>query len=224
VTNVLFYPINPQSALTSKWIGESEKLVRKLFLVARDMVPSIIFMDEIDALLGSRKSDNEHESSRRFKTEFMVQVDGITKPDDQCSKKGHLLLVACTNCPWDVDSAVMRRFPRRIFVPLPDEQSRRALIASLLKKMDKHAVTTRQITTLVGQTHGYTCSDITAIASEVSFGPLRSLGGMNAIQKCKKSDLRPVQMQDFEAVLATASKSVTEDQLQRYDDWQKQQQ
>jgi fidgetin-like protein 1 len=213
-----------QSALTSKWMGEAEKLVRKLFLVARDMVPSILFLDEIDALLGSRKSDNEHEASRRLKTEFMVQVDGITKPEDDTSA-GNLLLLACTNCPWDVDSAVMRRFPRRIFVPLPDDEARRSLIAKLLQKAGKHNIAARQISTLVRQTQGFTCADITAIASEASFGPLRALGDMQAIQNCRAADLRPVQMKDFESVLANgASKSVTAEQLKRYDDWQQQQQ
>jgi ATP-dependent 26S proteasome regulatory subunit len=213
-----------QSALTSKWMGEAEKLVRKLFLVARDMVPSILFLDEIDALLGSRKSDNEHEASRRLKTEFMVQVDGVTKPDDDVSA-GNLLLLACTNCPWDVDSAVMRRFPRRIFVPLPDDEARRALIVKLLQKAGKHSITARQISALVRKTQGFTCADITAIASEASFGPLRALGDMQAIQNCRAGDLRPVQMNDFESALANgATKSVTAEQLKRYDDWQQQQQ
>lgn len=97
------------SSLTSKWHGESEKLLRTLFQVARAAAPSIIFLDEVDALLSSRKSgDGEHEASRRFKTEFMTQVDGIvngvTRDDDDDDVKNHLLLIACTNCPWDVDA------------------------------------------------------------------------------------------------------------------------
>lgn len=206
-------------------MGDSEKMVRKLFQVARELAPSILFLDEIDALLGSRKSDNEHEASRRLKTEFMVQMDGITKHDEGNSSSGrHLLLIACTNCPWDVDSAVMRRFPRRIFAPLPDSETRRALIEYLLQKTGKHSVTTRQIATLVKRTEGFTCSDITAIASEAAFGPLRSLGGIEAIKDCTAADVRPVQLKDFESVInGGATKSVTGAQLQRYDEWQRQQ-
>jgi spastin len=86
------------SALTSKWHGEGEKLVRTLFEVARAAAPSIIFVDEMDALLSSRKSDGEHEASRRFKTEFMTQMDGIVKGNNNNGK--HLLVISCTNCPW----------------------------------------------------------------------------------------------------------------------------
>ena len=118
-------------------------MVRKLFQMARELSPSIVFLDEMDAVLGSRKTDGEHEASRRLKTEFMVQMDGISKPDDGSSTGRHMLLIACTNCPWDVDSAVMRRFPRRILVPLPDGEARKALIELLLRKIGKHNVTAR---------------------------------------------------------------------------------
>lgn len=207
----------------SKWMGEAEKLVRMLFKVARDMAPSILFLDEIDALLGSRLSENEHEASRRLKTEFMIQVDGIMKLDETNGR--HLLLLACTNCPWDVDSAVMRRFPRRTFVSLPDKDARHSLIAKLLQKTGKHSISPREVDILVEKTNNFTCADIAAIASQASFGPLRSLGDMNAIRRCKATDVRPVQFRDFEAVFAKgATKSVTDAQLQKYDDWQKQQQ
>lgn len=91
------------SALTSKWHGEGEKLLRTLFAVAMDAAPSIIFFDEIDALLSTRKGgENEHEASRRFKTEFMVQMDGIvsgnsSSNDDDISHR--VLVLGCSNCP-----------------------------------------------------------------------------------------------------------------------------
>ena len=91
------------SALTSKWHGEGEKLLKTLFQVARAAAPSIIFVDEMDALLSSRKSEGEHEASRRFKTEFMTNLDGIVKNGgggDGNDKNGkHLLVIAATNCP-----------------------------------------------------------------------------------------------------------------------------
>lgn len=101
---------------TSKWMGEAEKLVRALFTVARQMSPSLIFVDEVDSLLSARKSDGEHEASRRLKTEFMVQMDGIANVEGD-ERSSNMLVLACTNCPWDVDSAVLRRFPRRLLFP-----------------------------------------------------------------------------------------------------------
>ena len=210
------------SAVTSKFLGEAEKLVRSLFRVARELAPAILFLDEMDALLSTRRSDGgEHEATRRMKTEFMVQMDGIRgSSDDETS---HVLLIACTNCPWDVDPAVLRRFPRRIYVPLPDTEARRGLIQYLLKKTGKHSLTSRQISTLVKRTDGFSGSDITAIASEASFGPLRALGGMEAIRDCRPEDVRPVQLRDFEAVLEQTTNSVTDRMLRRYEEWKQQQ-
>mmetsp|Transcript_40767 Transcript_40767/g.161548 ORF Transcript_40767/g.161548 Transcript_40767/m.161548 type:complete len:324 (-) Transcript_40767:710-1681(-) len=103
--------------LVSKWQGESEKLVRELFKMARENTPSIIFIDEIDSLASSR-SDSESESARRIKTEFLVQMQGVGK-----SQTGVLVLGA-TNIPWGLDSAIRRRFERRIYIPLPDVKAR----------------------------------------------------------------------------------------------------
>jgi SpoVK/Ycf46/Vps4 family AAA+-type ATPase len=220
------------AALTSKWMGEAEKLVRCLFRVARSRAPSIVFLDEVDALLSSRKSEGggEHEASRRLKTEFMVQMDGIHSTQDTTtggssnSTIRHVLVLACTNCPWDIDSAVLRRFPRRILVPLPDEAARRGLLQHLLQKAGKHSLqSSRDVSKLVDQTTGFSCSDISAIAVQASFGPLRSLGGMQAVRKVRAQDVRPITLQVFESVIAETTKSVSPEQLRRYDDWQRQQ-
>jgi ATP-dependent 26S proteasome regulatory subunit len=211
------------SALTSKWMGEAEKLVRSLFEVAHAMSPSMVFIDEMDALLSSRKSDGEHEASRRLKTEFMVQIDGIVKQQHEATT-GNVLLLACTNCPWDVDSAVLRRFPRRIYVPLPDADARKALLQNLLShQMGKHSINTRQLSSIVRRTEGFSCSDITAMASEAAFGPIRSLSA-NALRSAKKDDMRPVDMSDFDQAIQNVSKSVSHEQLQKYSEWNKQQQ
>jgi ATP-dependent 26S proteasome regulatory subunit len=220
------------ATLTSKWMGEAEKLVRCLFRVARDRAPSIVFLDEVDALLSGRKSE-EHEASRRLKTEFMVQMDGIhthdstgssnTGSDAHASAIRHVLVLACTNCPWDIDSAVLRRFPRRILVPLPDEAARRGLLQHLLQKAGKHSLKNRDISKLVDRTQGFSCSDISAIAVQASFGPLRALGGMQAVRKVRAQDVRPITLEDFASVIDETTKSVSREQLRRYDDWQRQQ-
>ena len=115
------------SALTSKWHGEGEKIIRTLFRMAADVAPAILFFDEIDALLSKRKGD-EHEASRRFKTEFMVQMDGIVavggsgscESFDRDNEEIHrILIVGCTHFSWDIDDAIMRKFQKRINIPLP---------------------------------------------------------------------------------------------------------
>jgi len=98
-------------------LGESEKLVRNLFELARTHKPSIIFIDEIDSLCSSR-SDNESESARRIKTEFLVQMQGVGNDTDG------ILVLGATNIPWVLDAAIRRRFEKRIYIPLPESNAR----------------------------------------------------------------------------------------------------
>lgn len=120
-----FFNISAAS-LTSKWHGEAEKLVRALFRVAAAAAPSIIFIDEIDSVLSARRGD-EHDASRRLKTEFLSAFDGVA------SGAAHLLVLGATNRPWDLDEAVVRRLPKRIYVALPGAEGRRALLEGMLR-------------------------------------------------------------------------------------------
>nr|TKW28198.1 hypothetical protein SEVIR_3G322800v2 [Setaria viridis] len=105
------------SSLTSKWIGEGEKLVRALFGVASCRQPAVIFVDEIDSLLSQRKSDGEHESSRRLKTQFLIEMEGFNSGNEQ------ILLIGATNRPQELDEAARRRLTKRLYIPLPSEGS-----------------------------------------------------------------------------------------------------
>ena len=112
------------SSLVSKWRGESEKLVRVLFNMARFYSPAIVFIDEIDALVASRSGNDEHEASRRMKSEIFTQMDGMPSA---LHNGGLVMVLATTNCPWDLDEALRRRLEKRIYIPLPDATARETM-------------------------------------------------------------------------------------------------
>ncbi|KAL5467317.1 hypothetical protein EMCRGX_G031530 [Ephydatia muelleri] len=114
-----FFSIS-SSDLVSKWLGESERLVKNLFELARANKPAVIFIDEVDSLCSAR-SDGENESTRRIKTEFLVQMQGVGIDNDG------ILVLGATNIPWGLDAAIRRRFEKRIYIPLPEEMPRRRL-------------------------------------------------------------------------------------------------
>jgi SpoVK/Ycf46/Vps4 family AAA+-type ATPase len=115
------------SSLASKWYGDGEKLMEALFSLARRRAPSVIFFDEVDSLLSAR-GNNEHAAARRIKTEFLVQLDGCA-----AHAGANIVVLAATNRPMDLDEAVLRRLSKRIYVPLPDDNSRKHILANLLR-------------------------------------------------------------------------------------------
>ena len=110
------------STVVSKWRGESEKLVRVLFDLARACAPSCIFLDEFDSLMGKRGENAEHEGSRRMKTELLIQMDGLQRSSDL------VFVLAASNLPWELDSAMLRRLEKRVLVELPNREARQVLI------------------------------------------------------------------------------------------------
>jgi SpoVK/Ycf46/Vps4 family AAA+-type ATPase len=150
------------SSLTSKYLGESEKLVRALFALAKVLAPSIIFVDEIDSLLSQRSGTGEHEATRRIKTEFLIQWSDLQRaaagrePGEKDKERGdanRVLVLAATNLPWAIDEAARRRFVRRQYIPLPEPETRKVQIMTLLKQQ-QHTLSEEDIDTLVGLTEG----------------------------------------------------------------------
>jgi len=158
------------SVLVSKWRGDSEKLVRCLFELARYYAPSTIFLDEIDSILASRSGGDttEHEASRRMKTELLIQMDGVRghKPNEQ------VFVMAASNIPWDLDVAVLRRLEKRVMVPLPVAAAREVMLRKHLSDRAASGVDFKDISL---KTDGYSGADIELLCREAAMMPVRRL-------------------------------------------------
>ena len=167
---VNFFNCSPAS-IVSKFRGESEKLVRCMFAMAHHYAPSIIFVDEIDALCGSRGAPTEHEASRRLKSEILVQMDGLSSRSNADPSK-RVIVLATTNRPWDLDEALRRRLEKRIYVPLPDSKARMRLFSLFLSD----GVTLSpdfSMLPLIDATEGYSGADIHCLCREAAMFPMR---------------------------------------------------
>lgn len=212
--NATFFSISA-SSLNSKYHGESERLVRTLFQVARERQPSFIFIDEVDSLLGAR-SDTEHEASRRLKTEFMSQFDGATTSS---SAEERVYVMAASNRPQDLDDAVRRRLDRRIYVPLPDFSGRLEFFRMLTSKNAavKWNLSSSDMETLAYRTVRFSGSDIKALCREASLMPLRELGPH--VSNILAEDVRACNISDFEEALQIVRPSSNEKQITELEKW-----
>ncbi|KAF3679813.1 Spastin [Capsicum annuum] len=164
------------STITSKWFGEDEKNVRALFTLAAKVSPTIIFVDEVDSMLGQRTRVGEHEAMRKIKNEFMTHWDGLlTKPGER------ILVLAATNRPFDLDEAIIRRFERRIMVSLPAVENREKILRTLLAKEKVEDLDYKE---LAAMTEGYSGSDLKNLCTTAAYRPVREL-----IQQEREKDL-----------------------------------
>ena len=223
------------SSFASKWRGESEKLVRILFEMARFYAPTTIFIDEVDSLCSKRGEGNEGDGSRRVKAELLVQMEGVNsntsaganeKSDED--KRKIVTVMAATNRPWDLDDALRRRFEKRVYIPLPNEKGRLQLFNLNLKKIevDKNI----NYDKLVKLTDGYSGADISNVCREASFMPMRRELLANKGRKIEdlvndqefRAKIRAaISMPDFEKAIGNISKSVSAKDLEVYDKWTK---
>ncbi|XP_059304081.1 uncharacterized protein LOC132056045 [Lycium ferocissimum] len=165
--NTTFFNISA-SSVVSKWRGDSEKLIKVLFDLARHHAPSTIFLDEIDAIISQRgEARSEHEASRRLKTELLIQMDGLTRTDEL------VFVLAATNLPWELDAAMLRRLEKRILVPLPEPEARRAMFEEVLTSAPEEETLPYDL--LVEKTEGFSGSDIRLLCKEAAMQPLRRL-------------------------------------------------
>ncbi|KAI3657624.1 hypothetical protein MP638_001343 [Amoeboaphelidium occidentale] len=182
------------STLTEKWYGESQKLVRAVFSLAKKLQPTIIFIDEIDSFLRERAS-SDHEVTGMMKAEFMSLWDGLGS-----SLSDRILILGATNRYADIDKAILRRMPKRFAIKLPDEQQRTKILTLLLKgsRIDHPSKT---IAKLARATGGYSGSDLKELCRNAAMVPVRehfkTLKRSSSELEKPSDELRPLKFSDF---------------------------
>eukprot|EP00761_Pharyngomonas_kirbyi_P010468 gb/GECH01010488.1/.p1 GENE.gb/GECH01010488.1/~~gb/GECH01010488.1/.p1 ORF type:complete len:658 (+),score=126.77 gb/GECH01010488.1/:1-1974(+) len=208
------------STLASKYHGESERLSKVLFQLARHYSPSLIFFDEIDSLMMTRGTNTEHEASRRLKSEILSQIDGINSSSDS-----YVMILATTNKPYDIDEAMRRRLEKRILIPLPDQDTRHQMLQLNLNDINlEDDVSIEKISEL---TEGYSGSDIKTMCRDASMMPLRrALNGEcdpEKIKEMKENGLLDfaVAFSDFEQAISRTKPTVSKKDMKVFHDWHK---
>ena len=221
------------TTFASKWRGESEKLVRLLFEMARFYAPSTIFIDEVDSV-GTKRSDGDNEATRRVMAEMLVQMDGVSGVNDNEElsneelKKKIVMVLGATNHPWDLDDALRRRFEKRVYIPLPNSVGRREMFRINLKEIK--TASDVNFDELVKQTDGYSGADIANVCREAALMPMRrnlkANKGRDIEELVDDPSFRagceaPIGMDDLMSAIGNISKSVSQKDLEVYDKWTK---
>lgn len=197
-----FFAIAP-SEILNKWVGESEKNVRKLFDTARKCERAIIFIDEVEALTPPRREGESGGIMQRLVPQILNELDGFDR------KEGHpLLFMGATNEPWNIDSAMMRpgRLDEKIYVGLPDQPARKRILEMNLDGVPLDAVV--DLGKLADRLDGYSGADIAYLCRKVSEEKF-----LDSVEKDQEA---PVSMKDFEAILAKFKPSVSRVDLDRF--------
>ncbi|MFX0102631.1 MAG: AAA family ATPase [Candidatus Hodarchaeota archaeon] len=205
-----FYSADSAS-LVSKWLGESEKLIKSLFELARKTSPSLIFIDEVDSLTTTRGSGSEGGGERRLKTQLMQEMQGM-----KSTAKHRILILGATNRPWDLDPAFLRRFEKRVYIPLPDIESREAIMQIHTKGIDLSPDV--DFAELAKLTVGYSGSDLSLVCREAIMIPVRELDLEGAMTQ-DDIEIRPVRREDFIKALEIQKPVSTAEDLKQFKDW-----
>lgn len=189
--------------------------IKKNLFQARFYAPSTIFIDEIDSLCSARGGATEHEASRRVKSELLVQMDGVN------SEEKVVMVLAATNFPWEIDEALRRRLEKRIYIPLPNNEGRVALL-----KINLREVTVNEsvdLERIANRLKGYSGADITNVCRDAAMMSLRKkIIGLKPeqIRLLAKDEIDlPVTITDFTEAIGKCNKSVSKQDLERYEKW-----
>ncbi|WP_297062500.1 26S protease regulatory subunit [Thermococcus sp.] len=214
--NATFFNVKA-SAVLSKYFGESSKLISALYQVARERTPSIVFIDEIDAL--TPKRENVHEATRRTLATLLTEIDGFKSEKDR-----FVLTLVSTNTPWDLDEAILSRFPLRIYVPLPDREATKAIIRIHTKGLD---ISHLDLDTIAEKSMKrlYSGREIAALCQVAIHNMLEhenpELLDIKRLTNLENLELkvRPLEMWDFEKAFKKIKSPLTRKDIGRYERW-----
>lgn len=203
------------AAMMSKWLGEAEKNVSKLFSMARKLnenenIPVLLFIDEIDSLLGTRNSEVGGEV--RVKNQVLTEMDGINGK----SKESKLYVIGATNKPWTLEAGFLRRFQKRIYVSLPD-------IASRINLFNQYTTPLKKENTLKNEelarfSEGYSASDIKDICQSAQLRVVNELFESGKAMDVKANP-RAITVSDFKEIFKIRKPSVSTDMIRAYMKW-----
>ncbi|HEY9485353.1 MAG TPA: ATP-binding protein [Nitrososphaeraceae archaeon] len=206
------------AAMMSKWLGEAEKNVSKLFGMANRLyesenIPILLFIDEIDSLIGTRNGEVGGEV--RVKNQFLTEMDGINNK----SKNTKLYVIGATNKPWSLEAGFLRRFQKRIYVTLPDNDSRNYLFRQYTMPLKKDK--TLKIDELSKLVQGYSASDIKDICQAAQLRVVNELFESGKAMEAQ-SNPRSISMNDFKEIIKMRKPSVSIDMIRAYMKWSEQ--
>ena len=235
-------------SLASKYLGESARVVKQLFDMARQSKPSIVFINEVDSLCSARGSGRGNEATYQIRMEFLAQMQGIGNNNDD------VLVLGATNVPWSLDLAILRCFERRMYIPLPKAEARKLIFNFNLRNVPRD-ISDRDIIDMSRRAAGYSCADIAIVVKEALMEPIKrvqkathfkvvlgpdpnnpgrvrddllvpcSPGDHGAIEM-KWTDIDggrmlepPVTKRDFEKALAYTRPTMNAADIQQYEEW-----
>lgn len=209
--NATFFNVSAAN-IVSKWLGESERLVRNLFEMARMNQPAIVFIDELDSV-GVARSGDDVGGERRLKTQLLTEMQGLASDESD-----RVTVIGATNLPWEIDFALRSRFEKRIEVPLPDKESRKRIFEIHMEEIEVgDDVDYGEFADLC---EGYSGRDISIICREAAMEPIRDLqvsGRMESEEEIV--ELRPVMREDFLRAIENIKPATSPEDLMKYTDW-----
>uniref|UniRef100_A0AAX7V6B4 Katanin p60 subunit A1 n=1 Tax=Astatotilapia calliptera TaxID=8154 RepID=A0AAX7V6B4_ASTCA len=209
-----------EAVVLPMWMPDFFKGIRRPWK-ARFYAPTTIFIDEIDSICGRRGTSDEHEASRRVKSELLIQMDGVGGALEGDDPSKMVMVLAATNFPWDIDEALRRRLEKRIYIPLPSAVGRVELLRINLREVD--LATDVNLDLIAEKIEGYSGADITNVCRDASMMAMRRrIQGLSPeeIRALSKEELQmPVTMEDFTLTLKKISKSVSAADLEKYEAW-----
>ncbi|XP_060047664.1 katanin p60 ATPase-containing subunit A-like 1 isoform X2 [Erinaceus europaeus] len=209
-----------EAVVLPMWMPDFFKGIRRPWK-ARFYAPTTIFIDEIDSICSRRGTSDEHEASRRVKSELLIQMDGVGGALENDDPSKMVMVLAATNFPWDIDEALRRRLEKRIYIPLPTAKGRTELLKINLREVELDPDI--QLEDIAEKIEGYSGADITNVCRDASLMAMRRrINGLSPeqIRALSKEELQmPVTKGDFELALKKIAKSVSDADLEKYEKW-----